>query len=115
MSLRRRLEGVASIRISQTHQTAEIEFAAGDVRFSPAEFRTALEDVGLELVRLHVEACGVIEESPPGRSLRLKRGRFLLADSDPPPTTRVVCMAGQLDDRVDPATLHVSSVTPISD
>jgi hypothetical protein len=58
VALRRRLEGVATIAISQAHQTAEVTFAPGRRVFSPEEFRAAVGEAEVEVVEFEIEACG---------------------------------------------------------
>ena len=58
VALRRRLEGVASISISQQRQTAEVTFAHGPHIFSPEEFRAAVGEANVEVLSFEIEACG---------------------------------------------------------
>jgi len=64
--LRRRLEGVARIVISQQHQTAEVSFVPGSHVFSPEEFRAAVGEADVEVVSFAIEACGNVESGAPG-------------------------------------------------
>jgi hypothetical protein len=61
VALRRRLEGVASISISQQRQTAEVTFARGPHIFSPEEFRAAVGEADVEVLSFEIEACGRVE------------------------------------------------------
>jgi len=66
VALRRRLEGVATIAISQQHQTAEVRFAPGPHVFSAAEFRAAVGEADVEVVSFAIEACGRMEAGDRG-------------------------------------------------
>jgi hypothetical protein len=66
VALRRRLEGVARIAISQQHQTAEVAFAPGPHVFSPEEFRAAVGEAEVEVISFEIEACGHVEPGAPG-------------------------------------------------
>ena len=66
VALRRRLEGVARIAISQQHQTAEVAFAPGPYVFSPEEFRAAVGEAEVEVISFEIEACGHVKPGAPG-------------------------------------------------
>jgi hypothetical protein len=66
VALRRRLEGVASISISQERQTAEVAFARGPHIFSPEEFRAAVGEADVEVLSFEIEACGRGGPGPSG-------------------------------------------------
>jgi len=66
VALRRRLEGVATVAISQQHQTAEVRFAPGPHVFSAAEFRAAAGEADVEVVSFAIEACGRMEAGDTG-------------------------------------------------
>jgi hypothetical protein len=66
VALRRRLEGVATVAISQQHQTAEVRFAPGPHVFSAAEFRAAAGEADVEVVSFAIEACGRMEAGDRG-------------------------------------------------
>ena len=115
LSLRRRLEGVANIAISQTEQTARIDFAAGEFRFSPGDFRTALDEAGLELVDLQIEACGGIENTAVGQALTMRTDRLRLEYAGAFPVASIVCVVGSVDFALEPATLHVERITSVTE
>jgi copper chaperone CopZ len=53
-ALRRRLEGVATIKISIQQQTVEVEFTPGTRAFDEAEFRGAIAEANVEVVWMEV-------------------------------------------------------------
>ena len=66
VALRRRLEGVETVAISQQHQAAEVRFAPGPHVFSAAEFRAAAGEADVEVVSFAIEACGRMEAGDTG-------------------------------------------------
>jgi hypothetical protein len=112
VGLRRRLEGVAEISISQSRQTTEVKFAAAPEPFSPGEFRQALDDAGVELVSLQIDACGIVEERRGQRWLVAGRNQFLLGEHDTTPVGRLVCVSGVADDRSTPLRLQITNELP---
>jgi hypothetical protein len=102
VALRRRLEGVASISISQQHQTAEVVFAPGPHGFSAREFRAAVAEAGVEVVRFEIEACGRVEEDSGTRWFVAGPHRFVLSDG---PMNHTPCLVGTLDDGREPVAL----------
>ena len=111
MALRRRLEGVNAVTISQSLQQAVVEFSAKRHTFSPAAFRDAVGEAGVEVLAFHVDACGVIEDFRNQRWLVAGPDRFVLDAADRAPVGEPVCVSGQLDDRTDPNRLQVRTVS----
>jgi hypothetical protein len=116
VALRRRLEGVATIKISQQHQTAEVTFRPGPHVFSPEAFRTAVGEADVEVIGFEIEACGRVEPGAPGAPGALGASgapgatarwfvagpnRFLLAEG-PRPDDGTTCVSARLDDRREP-------------
>ncbi len=114
VALRRRLEGVAGVSISQRQQTAEVTFGAGDHRFSPQAFREAINEAGVKVLSVQIEACGVIQEDANGRRLVSGRNTFVLVDAATTAAGQAVCVTGTLDDTSDPPRLEVKGATPAS-
>ena len=110
VALRRRLEGVADISISQSKQTAEVTFDNGDHAFSPQAFRKAVDEAGVVVLRFDVDACGVIEQDQQQRWLAAGNTRWRITSEREMPTARLVCASGTLDDRNEPATFDVREV-----
>lgn len=108
VALRRRLEGVADISISQSRQTAVVEFADGRHAFSPSVFRDAINEagVGVEVLNLQIDACGEIERKGSQHWLIAGENRFSLDESATPPVGQPVCVSGRLNDRSDPYRLE---------
>jgi hypothetical protein len=115
MALRRRLEGVNAIAISQSQQTAEVGFAKGDHLFSPSEFRGAVKEAGVVVLALRIEACGVIEQNGSERWLTAGKNRFVLAAGETGQVGKGVCVSARLDDRAGPDRLEIAEVQPIGD
>ena len=113
LGLRRRLDGVATIAISQSRQTAVVEFEDGRQRFSPRVFRDVLGETGVEVVAFQVDACGAIERIQNQRWLVAGDNRFLLEEDGTSPVGRSLCVSGQLDDRADPYRLKVTAIQPV--
>ena len=97
VALRRRLEGVASISISQSQQTAEVDFADGPHAFSATAFREAVGEADVEVVRFEADVCGVVVHDQGRRWLAAGPERFLLADGEWA-TGQQVCVTGRLGD-----------------
>lgn len=110
IALRRRLEGVADISISQREQTNEVRFGGGDHTFSPEAFRKAVGEAGVVVLSFQVDACGSIEQEREQRWLVAGKNRFLLTGGGAPPPNPMLCVSGQLDDRARPPSLDVTDV-----
>ena len=108
VALRRRLEGVTHVSISQSQQTAAVTFAPGTHAFSGAAFRSAVAEADVEVVSLEMDVCGVISDS----ALRWESGRGtpLLLVRGAAPTNRLTCVSGRLNDQVAPYELNVTQV-----
>jgi hypothetical protein len=120
VALHRRLEGVAHIAISQSRQTVEVAFAPGPYAFSPAAFREAVDEAGVEVLSFRIEACGVIEQEDGVRWLAAGRNRFLLAEAVVVGGAgltdgEVVCVSGSLEDRSRPGRLEITGLEFVSD
>jgi hypothetical protein len=114
VALRQRLEGVVTISISQSQQTIIVEFAQGGGLFSPAVFRDAVDDAGIQVLAIQIDACGVVEETQRQRWLVAGANRFALDDDGGAPVGQPVCVLGQLNDdstpyRLTPATIHAGA------
>jgi len=110
VALRRRLEGVAEVSISQREQTAEVRFAEGDYTFSPAAFRKAVAEAGVVVLSFQIDACGSIEQEQEQRWLVTDRNRFLLTASGTLRPDQRLCVSGRLDDRAPPLRLDITDV-----
>ncbi len=100
VALRRRLDGVARISISQARQTAEVEFAATPHTFSATAFREAVGEADVEVVSFEADVCGVVVQEQDRRWLTAAADRYLL-----PPGGWVlgarVCATGRLFEDAD--------------
>jgi hypothetical protein len=112
VALRRRLEGVAGISISQARQTAEVDFLPTPHAFSATAFRDAVGEADVEVVTLEVDVCGVIVQEQERRWLVAGPDRFLLANGQWAGERRV-CLTGRLADRLDSVPLVIEAVLAI--
>ena len=110
VALRRRLEGVAEISISQSQQTTLVTFARGRHTFSPVEFRGALSEAAVEVLSMEIDLCGAVEETSGERWMTTGGTRFLLRGHVP--ADGLICVTGQLNDRVEPHLLEVTKANP---
>lgn len=100
VALRRRLDGVARISISQARQTAEVEFAATPHTFSALAFREAVGEADVEVVSFEADVCGVVVQEQDRRWLTAGADRYLLPDGEWELGARV-CVTGRLADGAD--------------
>jgi hypothetical protein len=105
VELRQRLEGVSDISISQSEQTAEVRFE-GDHTFSPAEFRKAVGQAGVKVLRFEVDVCGSAAEEGGRHWLIAGKNRWPLTGDRAIPLGQPLCASGRLDDRTDPPTFE---------
>ena len=112
VALRRRLEGVASISISQARQTAEVDFLPTPRAFSATAFREAVGEADVEVVALEVDVCGVVVQDQERRWLVAGPDRFLLANGQWADEQRV-CLTGRLADGPDRVQLVIEDVLAI--
>lgn len=105
VALRRRLDGVADIWISQSEQTAEVRFE-GDHPFSPSAFRKAVGEAGVKVLRFDADVCGTAEEKADQRWLAAGKNRWPLTGDREIPLGQPLCASGRLDDRTDPPTFE---------
>jgi hypothetical protein len=113
VALRRRLEGVADISISQSRQTTEVTFAQGPHTFSPRAFRDAVGEAGVSVLSFHIDACGVVEQKDRQRWLAAGKNRFLLVEggrTSAGPVGQAVCVSGRLNDDSVPHRLKIMDV-----
>jgi hypothetical protein len=115
VELRRQLEGCGKITISQSQQTAEVEFEGGDHAFPPEVFRQAIGKAGVEVLSMEMDACGRVEGSGDSQ-LWLNTGvnRFALAGEKSIPDRGAVCVSGKLDDSVRPPRIEVAKLRVIA-
>lgn len=109
-SLHGRLEGVDTISISQSRQTAEVTFTPGDHAFSLPDFRDAIRQADVEVLTVDLEACGIVEQSTDERWLVAGTNRFMLVGSDTAAPGQIVCVSGQLDDQSGRHRLTVTAI-----
>ena len=111
VALRRHLEGVETIAISQAQQSAVVTFTAGARAFLPQDFREALAAANVEVLRFEIEACGSIEDIGVERWFVAGVNWFAL----PPDALDGMvstCLTGALDDRAAPHTLQAIRLLP---
>lgn len=110
VALRRRLDGVADISISQREQTAEVTFDSAGHAFSPESFRKAVWEARVVVVSFEVDACGSATEERQQRWLIAGKNRWLLTGDGAVPLEQPVCVSGRLDDRAEPPSLEVVEI-----
>jgi hypothetical protein len=110
VALRRRLEGVAEISISQREQTAEVLFTPGEHAFSPDAFRKAVGEANVVVLAFQIDACGSVERTGEQRWLVAGKNRLLVTGDADVPAGRLLCVSGRLDDRRRPATIDITDV-----
>ena len=110
MALRQRLEGVVDISISQSQQTVTVEFAGGRSALSPAAFREAVANAGVEVLRFQIDACGVVEETRGQRWFVAGANRFAFDDDGGAPAGQPVCVSGWLNDDSTPYRLRPTTI-----
>jgi hypothetical protein len=114
VALRRRLEGVADISISQSQQTAAVTFLSGTHEFSIAEFSAAVAEAEVEVISVQADVCGVVDGAQVLRpSLETDKALVRLRGRDAPRGT-MICVTGRLDGAVEPPELRVTAVQPNS-
>ena len=112
VALRRRLAGVAEVSISQSQQTAAVTFVSGTRAFSAAAFRDAVAEADVDVVRLDVDVCGLVDDqhvlrsSPDGKLPFVK----LRGGNAQPGST--ICVTGRLDEDLQPPELQVTKLMP---
>lgn len=111
VALRRRLEGVETIAISQAQQSAVVTFTAGTRAFVPQDFREAVAEADVEVLRFEIEACGSVEETGVERWFVAGTNRFALSP-DALERSASTCLTGALDDRATPHTLETIRPVP---
>ena len=107
VALRRRLDGVTSVSISQSEERAAVTFS-GTHAFSPAVFREALRAADVEVIRLEVEACGAVEHTTDRTWLIAGPDRFHLQGVTRTLSSRV-CVTGQLQENGSDKRIVVTS------
>jgi hypothetical protein len=111
MALRRRLDGVAEIRISQERQTAEVLFTADAQALATSEFRAAVGEADVEVLRFEIDVCGRFEREGATTLFVAASNRFLVAD-EPPSSSGLTCLSADLNDGTVPALLR--NIRPLS-
>ena len=113
MALRQRLEGVVTISISQSEQTIVAELAPGAV-FSPAVFRDAVSEAGIEVMAIQIDACGTVEETQGASWFLAGANRFALDGSSGAPVGQPVCVLGWLNDDSTPHRLTPTAIQAVA-
>jgi hypothetical protein len=110
MALRRRLDGVVSVSISQQRQHAEVAFAPGAPAFAPSEFRAAAAEAEVDVVAFEIDACGRAERDGTSEWLLTSGTRFAVAPGALP-GDRSVCIRAALRDA--PLPYRLESIRPV--
>ena len=108
VALRRRLEGVADVSISQSQQTAVVRFRPRTYRFSAAAFRDAVAEADVTVVTVQLEVCGMLDEENVMRSSTNFGTTFVRIRGDAP-TVGPACLTGMLDEHANPHELELTT------
>jgi hypothetical protein len=104
VALRRRLEGVETVAISQAQQTAVVTFDGAPHTFAAQEFRAAVAEADVEVLHFEIDACGTVEVAGVTRWFIAGPNRFALAGQTLDGVT-TTCLTAGLDDRSQPYAL----------
>jgi hypothetical protein len=110
VALRRRLDGVKDISISQSEQTAEVTFTEGDRAFSPGAFREAVGEAGVKVLVFQIDVCGVIKQEGQQMSLVAGKNRWPVTGAGSVSLDKPLCVSGRLDDSTRPPHLQVLEI-----
>lgn len=110
VGLRRRLEGVAEISISQSEQRAVVRFDPAARAWSPERFREAARETAVKVLGFEIEACGRVEEDESQRWLVAGETRYLVTGSNAMPVNTYVCISGRFDDTSTPPRIQAARV-----
>ena len=91
-----------------------VEFAQGGSVFSPAVFRDAVDDAGVQVQAIQIDACGVVEETQGQRWLVAGANRFALDDGGGTPAGRPVCISGWLNEQSTPYRLTPTAIQAVA-
>jgi hypothetical protein len=108
VALRRRLEGVAEISISQHEQRATVTFVPGTHVFSSEAFRAAVAEADVEVITLDVRVCGLVDENGALQGAAGGHEPLVRLRGDVRPGNSL-CATGRLDDNERPYELEVAS------
>jgi len=104
----RRQYAASTVEVDESKETATVRFTPKD-RFTPADFRAAVERVRMRVVTFRMEACGTVEAADGGMWLAVGSDRFLVRSDRDLPLNKPICAEGTLDTRGNPATFQVRS------
>ena len=112
VALRQRLDGVAGVSISESNQTTEVSLRPGRDPFSPRMLREAHRQAEVDIVTMHLDACGFVESTGAERRLRAGATELVLAGEHNATTGSRVCVSGTVRDEGDPIELFVTKSEP---
>jgi hypothetical protein len=112
VALRRRLEGVAEISISQHEQRATVTFVPGTHVFSSEGFRAAVAEADVDVITFDARVCGVVDRN--GMLGSLAGAEPFVQLRGDIPQGRSICATGRLNDHEQPYELDVASAHPRS-
>jgi len=108
MASLKRQYAASTVEVDESKNTATVRFTPTD-RFTPSQFRAAVERVRMRVVTFRMEACGTVEAADGETWLAVGSDRFLLRSDRELPLRKPICAEGTLDTRSDPATFQVRS------
>ncbi len=109
--MRRRLEGVAEISISQHEQRATVTFVPGTVLFSSEAFRSAVAEADVQVITFDVRACGLVDGNGLLRRTTGGHEPFVQLRGPVQPGSSI-CATGRLDEHSQPYQLDVVTAQP---
>jgi hypothetical protein len=74
------------------------------------ELRDAVDDAGIEVLNMQIDACGGVEETPSQRWFVAGANRFALDDGGAAPAGRLICVSGWLNDQSTPYRLTPTAI-----
>ena len=95
----------ATITISRDVDRVDVEFQRSASPFSSASLRSAVAEVGGEVVSVQIDACGTIDTTPHGSWLNSGSTRLLLEGPGPWLSGMELCISGELHDDATPVRL----------
>ena len=78
--------------------------------FSTDAFRRAIAEADVEVITLGADVCGVMDEQYALRPLSSQKVTLVHIRGVPARAGSAICVAGRLDDRVEPYSLNVTAL-----
>ncbi len=95
----------ATITVGPLVDRVDVEFQRAASPFSSSSFRSAVGQLGGEVLSVQIEACGTIDATAQGSWLTSGSTRLMLEGTGPWTSATEICVTGELRDDVLPARL----------